>query len=103
MASAVVTGLSGGNLAQMLRLAAIAGVTAFAFNIVGSATNAVAGYDPNWRHITPQFGSEAHLFNIAGHAAVGCVSAAASGGRCQDGVLSSAVGTGAEARRMADG
>jgi hypothetical protein len=37
--------------------------------------------------------SEAHLFNIAGHALVGCASAVANRGRCGSGALSGAVGS----------
>jgi hypothetical protein len=37
--------------------------------------------------------SEAHLFNIAGHALVGCASAVAQGGRCGPGALSAAAGS----------
>jgi len=36
------------------------------------------------------FMSEAHVFNMAGHAAVGCASAVASGGKCGPGALSGA-------------
>ena len=37
--------------------------------------------------------SEAHLFNIASHAAVGCLSAIASGGKCGPGAMSGAAGS----------
>jgi hypothetical protein len=37
--------------------------------------------------------SEAHLFNVAGHAAVGCLSAMASGGKCGPGAASGAAGS----------
>ncbi len=93
ISAAVVTGLAGGKLGDILKAAAIAGATASAFNFVGGATNAIAGVNPSGPHITPQFGSEAHLFNIAGHAAVGCVSAVASGGKCQSGAASAAAGS----------
>jgi hypothetical protein len=88
--AAIVNGLSGGNLGTMLRAGAIAGATAFAFNIVGSATNAVAGYDPSGPHIAPQFGTPEYVFNVAGHAGVGCLTSIASGGSCQSGALSGA-------------
>jgi len=95
--AAIATGLSGGNLGQVLRSAAIAGATAFGFAVVGSATNAVAGqnFDLDAPHIQPQFGSEAYAFNVAGHALVGCASAAASGGSCESGALSGGVTAGA--------
>jgi len=42
--AAIVTGLSGGNLGQMLRAGALAGATFFAFNAIsGGVTNALAG------------------------------------------------------------
>jgi RHS repeat-associated protein len=93
--AAIVNGLSGGNLGTMLRAGAIAGATAFAFNVVGSATNAVAGYDPSGPHITPQFGTPEYAFNVAGHAGVGCLTSVASGGSCQSGALSGAAGAAA--------
>jgi hypothetical protein len=40
-----------------------------------------------------EFLSEAHVFNMAAHAAVGCGSAVASGGECGPGALSGAVGS----------
>ena len=80
--AAIATGLSGGNLGQILRAGAIAGVTAAAFFEVGDFTG----------H-TPAFGTAAYAENIAGHALVGCASAAASGGSCGSGALSGAVGS----------
>jgi hypothetical protein len=82
ISAAVVTGLSGGNLGQMLKASVIAGATAFAFNMVGDLTG----------H-TPSFGTPAYAENIAGHALVGCASSAASGGSCESGALSGAVGS----------
>jgi RHS repeat-associated protein len=81
--SAVTTGLSGGNLSQTLRAGLIAGVTAFAFFGVGELTG----------H-TPTFGTAAYAENVAGHALVGCASAAASGGSCKAGALSGGVTAG---------
>jgi len=94
--AAIVTGLSGGNLGQVLRAGLIAGATAFAFLEVGSATNAIAGVDPAAAHIQPGFDTPgAFAFNVAGHALVGCASSAASGGSCESGALSGAVTAGA--------
>jgi RHS repeat-associated protein len=97
--SAVVTGISGGNLSQTLRAGLIAGVTAFAFFEVGDATNAIAGYNPTAGqplHFQPDFSTpDAYAFNVAGHALVGCASSAASGGSCESGALSGAVTAGA--------
>jgi RHS repeat-associated protein len=81
--AAITTGLSGGNLGQILKASAIAGLTALAFNAVGDFTG----------H-TPDFGTPAaYAENIAGHALVGCASSAASGGSCESGALSGAVGS----------
>jgi RHS repeat-associated protein len=78
--SAVVTGISGGNLSQSLRAGLIAGATAFAF----------AGIGP-----TPSFASNPVGFGTAvGESAlVGCASAAVSGGSCGSGALAGAVGS----------
>ena len=59
--AAIITGLSGGNLGQMLRAGAIAAATAAAFFVVGGATNVVAGESFSAPHITPEFGSSPHL------------------------------------------
>ena len=80
--AAIATGLSGGNLGQILKAGAIAGVTAAAFFGVGDLTG----------H-TPTFGTAAYAENIAGHALVGCASSVASGGSCESGALSGAVGS----------
>lgn len=91
--AAIANGLSGGNLASMLKSAAISGLTAIAMFGVGEATNAIAGVPAGMPHITPGVGSEAFAFNVAGHAAVGCGSALASGGSCASGALSGAAGS----------
>jgi RHS repeat-associated protein len=96
--AAIVTGLSGGNLGQMLKAGAIAAATAIAFYEVGDATNALANYNPVGdmpAHIQPAFGTGVYAFNVAGHAAVGCLAAAASGGSCKSGALSGAAGAAA--------
>jgi RHS repeat-associated protein len=84
----VATGLSGGNLAQILKAGAIAGATAFAFFEVGDLT-------PGAAHAmgSPQFDPAAYAENVAGHALVGCGSSIASGGSCGSGALSGAVGS----------
>jgi hypothetical protein len=85
VSAAVVTGLSGGKLGQILKAAVIAGAQALAFYEVGSFTSpALAAADP-----AVQLGG--YVANIAGHAAVGCVSAVASGGQCGPGALSAGV------------
>jgi hypothetical protein len=83
--SAAITGITGGNLSQSLRAGLIAATSALAFNAVGDLT-----LGPG--HPTASFGSSQHLSNIAGHAAVGCVMAVASGGKCGQGAASGAIG-----------
>jgi len=82
LASAAVTGLASGDLGQALKAGAIALATAAAFQGVGDITG----------H-TPGFGTGEHFANILGHAAVGCGSAVALGGKCGPGALSGAVGS----------
>ena len=84
LASAFVTGVTSGDLGQALRAGFISAITAVAFNIVGDIT-----LGPG--HKVPDFGSTKHLANIAGHAAVGCLSAVASGGKCGAGALAAGV------------
>src|SRR5262249_34495489 len=79
--AALVTGLSGGHLGDILRNAAIAGATAFAFAGVGTLT---PGGDV--------FGSGAFAARVAGDAGVGCLSALASHGSCGPAALSAAAG-----------
>ena len=70
-----VTGLSGGSLSQALRAGAIAAATAFAFAVVGGATNAIAGeqFTLTGDHIPTGFDKPGALaFNVGGHALVGC-------------------------------
>jgi RHS repeat-associated protein len=81
--AAIVTGLSGGKLVDIVKASIIAGVTAVAFYGVGEATG----------H-TPAFGSAQYVENVAGHAAVGCLSAVASGGECGPGALAAGAGAG---------
>jgi RHS repeat-associated protein len=89
--AAIVTGLSGGKLADILKAAVIAGVTAFAFAEIGTLTNfhGVALSQLNASNIS-NFAA-----NIAGHAAIGCLSAVASGGKCEAGAISAAAGAAA--------
>ena len=91
--AAVATGLSGGNLGQILRAGLLAGATAFAFFEVGEITNLFPGANagPLGEHGVPTFGSQAYAVNVAGHALVGCASSAASGGSCESGALSAGV------------
>ena len=93
--SAVVTGLASGDLGLALKAGLISMATAAAFTAVGDMTGAFPGtLDKELLGHGPlEFMSEAHVFNIAGHAAVGCGSAVASGGKCGPGALSGAIGS----------
>ena len=82
--AAIVTGLSGGKLSQILRASIIAAVTAAAFYGVGQFTS-INGQ-------LADFGTAEYVENVAGHAAVGCLSSVASGGTCKAGALSAAAG-----------
>jgi RHS repeat-associated protein len=84
-ASAFVTGVTTGKLGLALRAGFIAAATAIAFFEVGQLTTTLPGGNP----LTP--GTPAWLFNIAGHALVGCASVAASGGSCGSGALSGGI------------
>jgi hypothetical protein len=83
-ASAFVAGVTSGNLGAALKAGLITAVTAAAFYGVGELT------DHN-----PLFGTPAHAANIAGHAAVGCLSSVASGGECGSGALSAGLASAA--------
>ena len=95
--SAVVTGLASGDLGLALKAGLISMATATAFTAVGDLTGSLGlegVLDPELGGHGPlAFLKEAHLFNIAGHAAVGCASSVASGGKCGPGALSGAVGS----------
>jgi hypothetical protein len=97
IASTVIAGITSGKLGLALRAGFITAVTAGAFQIAGDLTGSLGlagvlnpllgGHGPL------EFMSEAHLFNIAAHALVGCGSALASGGKCGPGALSGAAGS----------
>ena len=91
ISAAVVVGLSGGNLGQMLKAGFIAGVTAFALDQIGTFTYGSAHASPAFD--SSDFNAGNYAANIAGHAAVGCASSVASGGECGSGALSGAVGS----------
>jgi RHS repeat-associated protein len=86
--AAIVTGLSGGRIGDIIKAAAIAGATAVAFYGVGEITQPALGATV----AEQEFDFAA---NIAGHAAVGCLSAVASGGACGPGALSAGAGAAA--------
>jgi hypothetical protein len=83
LAATLVTGITSGKLGLALRAGFISAVTAWAFTGVGDLT----------AHGSLDFGSDAHLFNIAGHALVGCASAVARRSTCGSGALSGAAGS----------
>ena len=80
---------NGGNFGQIVKGAAIGGVTAYGFYEVGSLTYGNVPGSAAYNNI----GSAAYFENIAGHALVGCASSAVSGGSCKSGALSGAVGS----------
>jgi RHS repeat-associated protein len=89
--AAIITGLSGGKLADILKAAIIAGVTAFAFSQIGDMTHFhMIKISQLTAENLPNFAA-----NIAGHAAVGCLSAVASGGSCKAGALAAGAGAAA--------
>ncbi|CCE06201.1 exported hypothetical protein [Bradyrhizobium sp. STM 3843] len=77
----IATGLSGGNIGQILKAGAIAAATTFAFGKIGP---------------TPAFADAPGLFalNVGENAAVGCVSSVVSGGSCGSGAAAAAVSAG---------
>ncbi|WP_454645471.1 RHS repeat-associated core domain-containing protein [Bradyrhizobium liaoningense] len=79
VSAAVVTGISGGNLGQILKAAAIAGVTSWAVQGIGPAPSFAA--NPG-----------GYIASVGANAAVGCASSVASGGSCQSGALAAGVG-----------
>src|SRR5581483_1941780 len=91
--AAITAGVTGGNLSQVLKAGLIAGVTAAAFFEVGDLTYGPAHASPGFD--SPNFSASNYLENIAGHALVGCGSAAASGGKCGAGALAGAAGSAA--------
>jgi RHS repeat-associated protein len=85
-----VAGVTSGSLGYALKAGFIAAATAVAFYEVGNLTDQISGA-PIGSHTPPKFGTDAYLFNVAGHAAVGCASAVASGGKCGAGALSAGI------------
>jgi hypothetical protein len=79
--AAITTGLSGGNLGQILKAGAIAGATAFAFGQIGP---------------TPSFAVSPgqYLLNVGENALVGCASSVAGGQSCGSGAAAAAVSAG---------
>jgi hypothetical protein len=75
----------------MVQAAVIAGVTAGAFFEVGTLAPLSGPGAPTFG--TPEF-AQTFADNVAGHAAVGCLSSVASGGQCGPGALSAAAGAG---------
>jgi hypothetical protein len=95
LSSAFVAGVRSGNLGAALKAGFISAATAGAMQVVGDLTGSL-GLDgvltKAGGHGPLALMSEAHLFNIAGHAAVGCLSSTAFGGKCGPGALSGGVG-----------
>jgi RHS repeat-associated protein len=85
--AAIATSLSGGNLGQLLKSGLIAGATAFAFAGLGSITPGSAA------PLGAGFNTGNYAANVAGNAAIGCLSSVASGGSCGSGAAAAAVGS----------
>jgi len=93
----IIVGVTSGDLGLALRSGLIAAVTAGAFKVVGDLTGQLGlegvldaelgGHGPLG------FMSEAHVFNMAGHALVGCGSAVLKGSKCGPGALAGAMGS----------
>lgn len=81
----IATGLSGGNLGQILKAGVIAGATTLAFAGLGYITPGAATLGEGFNPLN-------YAERVAGSAAIGCVSAVASGGACGSGAASAAVG-----------
>jgi hypothetical protein len=86
-----MTGIAGGSLGDMLKAGIITGATALAFYEVGTLFNT------NGLTLSSLNAQNAPIFaaNIAGRAAVGCVSSVASGGSCEAGALAAGAGSAA--------
>lgn len=89
-------GVTSGSLSVALEAGAIAGVTAAAFFGVGELTAETVNYSDEFgggSYTTHDlaFGSPDFFANVAGHALVGCASAAASGNGCGSGALAAGV------------
>jgi hypothetical protein len=97
LAAAFVSGVTSGKLGVALRTGFITAVTAAAFFAAGELTGSLGlegVLDPiRGGHGPLDFMSDAHIFNIAAHALVGCASAVASRGKCGAGALSGGVGS----------
>jgi hypothetical protein len=79
-ASAFVAGVTSGSLREAFRAAAVTIITMAAFQAAGDITGFFPGAHPVLGGHGPlQPGSPAHIFNIASHAGIGCVTSVASG------------------------
>ena len=94
LTSAAVTGLASGKLGLALKAGLISAATAIAMYEAGELTGNFSGtLTKAGGHGALAFLSDAHVFNIVAHAAVGCGSAIVSGGKCGPGALSGAAGS----------
>jgi RHS repeat-associated protein len=90
IASAAVAGITTGKLSEAFKAGVIAGATALAFNAIGDITGQMAGLPAGVHGPLDPF-SEAHVFNVFAHAALGCASSVVSGGKCEQGALSGGI------------
>lgn len=87
--SGVIVGIQTGSFDLALKAGLISGVTAAAMYGVGEITGKVLPGGDGKHGFAPF--SEAHMFNVAAHAAVGCGQAVASGAKCGPSALAGAV------------
>jgi len=83
-------GFSGRSFGESVKTGVIAGATSYAFTQVGDWTTSTYADGVTGETWTSQTTGQ-HFANVAGHAAVGCASAAASGGSCSNGAISAGV------------
>jgi RHS repeat-associated protein len=94
LSTTAVSGTATGNFSLGLRAGLIAAATAAAFWEVGNLTDVIQ-HTPVGSHTPPNLstdlGVQAYAFNVTAHAAVGCASAVASGGKCGPSALAGGV------------
>ncbi len=94
--SAFITGVTGGSWSQAFRSGLIAAATVVAFDVAGEMVSGMQGGAALAKGgFGAGFGTTAHIFKIASHAAIGCLSAVAGGGKCGAGALAAGVSAGA--------
>ena len=94
LSTAAVAGLASGSPGAALKAGLVAAATAVAFYEVGNLTDMISGADVGTHappNLNTEAGTEAYAFNVVAHAAVGCGSVVASGGKCGPSALAGGV------------